>query len=406
MRICIGKSSHSEGKKIEISENNSAPEMLAVRQALFTSTRMGLHRPIVSSIAGIGSIKSYKQFQLGSEHQSASPRFPRLSSSLPQFSEVDYDQLVEILKNKKATVIDVRNPEELQDHGAIPGAVNIPLKDLKVLYRNQNIWDNWWLVGDSDRQPGYSQVPGPGLLLHGWSQEQEGRGDRLQLRLHQPPGLRRRLVRLGWPPEPELVQNRALESVYWLQTSPVTECDTLKWESKLKVLSLTNDNFREITAKEMADRLTQLQDAVNAVSLDDDDDDDICCFLSKRTISVTVSGSSSKYPSPRPSQAWATPRPLRTTPATTPTTRSCSPRWSPGLGRISRCWSTVCRARRARRSSRLPDWGSWSRRARSRGNSWGRAWSRASSSWPVSRCDSPSPGGAVSDIIVLSGGPQ
>ena len=110
--------------------------MLAVRQAFLTSTRMGLHRPIVSSIARIGSIKSYNQLQLGAEHQSASPHFPRLSSTFPQFSEVSYDQLVEILKNKKATVIDVRNPEELQDHGAIPGAVNIPLKDLKVLYRN------------------------------------------------------------------------------------------------------------------------------------------------------------------------------------------------------------------------------------------------------------------------------
>ena len=51
---------------------------------------------------------------------------------MPAFSDVNYDQLVEILKNNKATVIDVRNPEELKDYGAIPGAVNIPLKKLKV----------------------------------------------------------------------------------------------------------------------------------------------------------------------------------------------------------------------------------------------------------------------------------
>ena len=50
----------------------------------------------------------------------------------------------------------------------------------------------------------------------------------------------------------------------------------LKWERKLEAdgASSAYDNFREITAQEMADRLTQLQDAVNAVSLDDDDDDD------------------------------------------------------------------------------------------------------------------------------------
>merc|ERR1711953_1125353 len=56
---------------------------------------------------------------------------PRSCSTMPAFSDVNYDQLVEILKNNKATVIDVRNPEELKDYGAIPGAVNIPLKKLK-----------------------------------------------------------------------------------------------------------------------------------------------------------------------------------------------------------------------------------------------------------------------------------
>lgn len=60
------------------------------------------------------------------------PRRLFCSSSLEVIPNVDYIQLVDILKNKTATVIDVRNPEELTDYGAIPGAVNIPLGDLEV----------------------------------------------------------------------------------------------------------------------------------------------------------------------------------------------------------------------------------------------------------------------------------
>ena len=62
--------------------------------------------------------------------------FPKFLTTLPDFSGIDYDQFVEILKNKKAIVIDVRNPDELQDYGAIPGTINIPLKNLKVIAKS------------------------------------------------------------------------------------------------------------------------------------------------------------------------------------------------------------------------------------------------------------------------------
>ncbi len=52
------------------------------------------------------------------------------STSLPR--DVTTEQLVDILDTKSAVVVDVRRPEELTRHGAIPGAINIPLGDLEV----------------------------------------------------------------------------------------------------------------------------------------------------------------------------------------------------------------------------------------------------------------------------------
>ena len=90
---------------------------------------MGLRTPSVTSITAIG----FHPLEYGQTKFSVGCDFPKQNSTFPQFSEVNYDQMVEILKNKKATVIDVRNPDELKDYGSIPGAVNIPLKNLKVL---------------------------------------------------------------------------------------------------------------------------------------------------------------------------------------------------------------------------------------------------------------------------------
>ena len=81
----------------------------------------------------VQSVNIFESFKKSQQQQSGFD-FPKSCSTttMPNFSDVSYDQLVEILKNNKATVIDVRNPEELIDYGAIPGAVNIPLKKLKV----------------------------------------------------------------------------------------------------------------------------------------------------------------------------------------------------------------------------------------------------------------------------------
>lgn len=40
---------------------------------------------------------------------------------------VNFEQFEECRNSKTATIIDVREPEELTEHGAIPSAVNIPL---------------------------------------------------------------------------------------------------------------------------------------------------------------------------------------------------------------------------------------------------------------------------------------
>ena len=59
-------------------------------------------------------------------------RLPTARSYSSQVPDVSYDQLVHILEDKSAVVVDVRNPQELLDYGAIPGAINIPLGDLEV----------------------------------------------------------------------------------------------------------------------------------------------------------------------------------------------------------------------------------------------------------------------------------
>ena len=51
-------------------------------------------------------------------------------TSLPR--DVTHKQLVDILETKSAVVVDVRTAKELERHGTIPGAINIPLGDLEV----------------------------------------------------------------------------------------------------------------------------------------------------------------------------------------------------------------------------------------------------------------------------------
>ena len=100
------------------------------RSLVRTSVRLLQEKSLftVQPVSFFETFKKSQQEQLGFDHAKS-------CSTMPNFSDISYDQLVEILKNNKATVIDVRNPEELKDYGAIPGAVNIPLKTLKVRTR-------------------------------------------------------------------------------------------------------------------------------------------------------------------------------------------------------------------------------------------------------------------------------
>ena len=109
---------------------------MVLRRSLVRSVRLlqerSLPQTTVQPVSIFESFKKSQQQQFGFD-------YPKSCSTFPKFSDVNYDQLVEILKNKKALVIDVRNPEELKD-GAIPGAVNIPLKELKVQTRSDSSW--------------------------------------------------------------------------------------------------------------------------------------------------------------------------------------------------------------------------------------------------------------------------
>ena len=117
-------------KKIENIENMMTSVVL--RRSLVRSVRLLQERSLLhTSVQPVSIFESFKK----SQPQQFGFDYPKSCSTLPKFSDVNYDQLVEILKNNKATVIDVRNPEELIDYGAIPGAVNIPLKKLKVKAR-------------------------------------------------------------------------------------------------------------------------------------------------------------------------------------------------------------------------------------------------------------------------------
>ena len=79
-----------------------------------------------------------KEYSGVSSSESQPPQVPLMTSlrsfcqqaSLPR--DVTHKQLVDILETKSAVVVDVRTAKELERHGTIPGAINIPLGDLEV----------------------------------------------------------------------------------------------------------------------------------------------------------------------------------------------------------------------------------------------------------------------------------
>ncbi|ERL87226.1 hypothetical protein D910_04624 [Dendroctonus ponderosae] len=66
-----------------------------------------------------------------------SDRFRDFSSSNTaiqpdKLEKVRFDEFKKLLKNEKVVVIDVREPQELVEHGALPRALNIPLDEVET----------------------------------------------------------------------------------------------------------------------------------------------------------------------------------------------------------------------------------------------------------------------------------
>ena len=60
---------------------------------------------------------------------------PTLCTNIIKLSkEIDYDKFEQIRKEKSATIIDVREIEELINTSVIPGSINIPLGDIETAF--------------------------------------------------------------------------------------------------------------------------------------------------------------------------------------------------------------------------------------------------------------------------------
>lgn len=55
-------------------------------------------------------------------------------SEVKNMAEVDYDYVKRAVDNKSTIIIDVREPDEVKEHGSIPNSVHIPSK-----YRFQKV---------------------------------------------------------------------------------------------------------------------------------------------------------------------------------------------------------------------------------------------------------------------------
>nr|XP_046254893.1 thiosulfate sulfurtransferase/rhodanese-like domain-containing protein 3 [Scatophagus argus] len=90
----------------------------AVPRLLWNSTAM----PGVSVPMGRISVSN-----LENTHPSCKKLLFFRFSSGPPSTDVTYDQLKQLLAVRKSVVIDVREPWELREYGAIPGSINVPL---------------------------------------------------------------------------------------------------------------------------------------------------------------------------------------------------------------------------------------------------------------------------------------
>ena len=52
-----------------------------------------------------------------------------------QMSTIDFNQLTALMEDTTLILLDVRNVNELEEQGRIPGSVNIPLPEISVAFR-------------------------------------------------------------------------------------------------------------------------------------------------------------------------------------------------------------------------------------------------------------------------------
>ncbi|XP_028028960.1 thiosulfate sulfurtransferase/rhodanese-like domain-containing protein 3 [Bombyx mandarina] len=92
-----------------------------------------------SRITSAGYLKlNYARKQLSSNEYKAIPQLNALSLRLYSESKVetkvaDYDEVVKAISNNNILLIDVREPDEVKDHGHIPNSINIPLGTISTV---------------------------------------------------------------------------------------------------------------------------------------------------------------------------------------------------------------------------------------------------------------------------------
>lgn len=75
-----------------------------------------------------GALNRLNLPQLTNSPQISLGKVARLFSTLDNLVKVQYKDVNKLSAHKEAVIIDVREPEELVEHGSIPNAINIPCK--------------------------------------------------------------------------------------------------------------------------------------------------------------------------------------------------------------------------------------------------------------------------------------
>jgi len=127
--------------------------MALLRTSVCRTLPRGLKKLQTGQTREICSALSFSQYQYQRRVQLAKLRFyaeelqkrgQPLHTTSASFSleftrtkpDVSYDELVDLINKKEATIIDVREPRELEKSGVIPSSTNIPLSKLKKVLIN------------------------------------------------------------------------------------------------------------------------------------------------------------------------------------------------------------------------------------------------------------------------------